>query len=265
MRSVRLQHQSRCRGSRMSRSASPSRLVPNTARLIAAPGKITSHGATRTYSAADFGQHAAPGGMRLRHAEAEERERGLDQDGGAELRGREHDQRRQRVRQHVAQRDGKFVHPDRARRLDVGHLAQHQRVGADHARDARHQRDRDRDDRVAERRSERRGHHQRHHQQRQRLHHVHEALHDQVVPAAEIARGEPDRDADQAAERGRADADRERDARAVDDAAPHVAAHEVGAENVRAGRIGERYARIGGGRVELRDPRREQRHRRRTS
>src|SRR6185503_7889344 len=46
-------HQPRCLGSRMSRSASPNRLVPNTARLIAIPGKITSHGAVRTYSAAD--------------------------------------------------------------------------------------------------------------------------------------------------------------------------------------------------------------------
>src|SRR6267142_1252297 len=46
-------HQPRCLGSRMSRSASPNRLVPNTTRLIATPGKITSHGATRTYSAAD--------------------------------------------------------------------------------------------------------------------------------------------------------------------------------------------------------------------
>src|ERR1019366_5892081 len=46
-------HQPRCLGSRMSRSASPNRLVPNTARLIAIPGKMTSHGAVRTYSAAD--------------------------------------------------------------------------------------------------------------------------------------------------------------------------------------------------------------------
>src|SRR5215475_748671 len=46
-------HQLRCLGSRMSRRASPNRLVPNTARLMAMPGKITSHGAVRTYSAAD--------------------------------------------------------------------------------------------------------------------------------------------------------------------------------------------------------------------
>src|SRR5204862_5421870 len=49
----RFAHQPRCLGSRMSRSASPNRLVPNTARLMAMPGKITSHGAVRAYSAAD--------------------------------------------------------------------------------------------------------------------------------------------------------------------------------------------------------------------
>ena len=49
----RFAHQPRCLGSRMSRKASPNRLVPNTARLMAMPGKITSHGAVRTYSAAD--------------------------------------------------------------------------------------------------------------------------------------------------------------------------------------------------------------------
>src|SRR5262249_49759070 len=46
-------HQPRCLGSRMSRKASPNRLAPNTARLMATPGKITSQGAVRTYSAAD--------------------------------------------------------------------------------------------------------------------------------------------------------------------------------------------------------------------
>src|SRR5207253_260841 len=46
-------HQWRSLGSSRSRSASPSKLVPNTTRLMATPGKITSHGAVRTYSAAD--------------------------------------------------------------------------------------------------------------------------------------------------------------------------------------------------------------------
>ena len=192
--------------------------------------------------------------MRLGHAKTEEGERRLDQDGRAELRGREHDQRRQRIGQHMADRDRELVHADRARGFDEGHLAQHQRVGADHARDARDQRDRDRDDGVRERRPERGGHHQRHHQQRQRLHHVHHALHEEIVPAAEIAGGKPDGDAEQAAEPGRADPDRERNARAVDDAAPHVAPHEVGAERVRAAGRRKRDARIRERRIELRDP-----------
>ena len=51
--------------------------------------------------------------MRLGHAEAEERQRCFGEDRGAELRGREHDQRRQRVRQHVAHRDAEFAHADR--------------------------------------------------------------------------------------------------------------------------------------------------------
>src|SRR5205814_3492661 len=45
-------HEPRRRGSSVSRSASPSRLVPNTARLMARPGQITSHGAFSAYSAA---------------------------------------------------------------------------------------------------------------------------------------------------------------------------------------------------------------------
>src|SRR5216683_8231193 len=40
-----------------------------------------------------FREHAPPGRMRLGDAEAEERERGFGQDRGAELRGREHDER----------------------------------------------------------------------------------------------------------------------------------------------------------------------------
>src|SRR5438309_741951 len=45
-------HEPRRRGSSVSRSASPSRVVPNTARLMARPGQITSHGAFSAYSAA---------------------------------------------------------------------------------------------------------------------------------------------------------------------------------------------------------------------
>ena len=44
----------RCLGSRRSRRASPNRLVPNTTALMATPGKTTSQGAVRTYSAAEY-------------------------------------------------------------------------------------------------------------------------------------------------------------------------------------------------------------------
>src|SRR5262249_16685248 len=50
---ARTNSQLRCRGSRMSRKASPRRFVPNTTKLMARPGKITNQGAVRTYSAAD--------------------------------------------------------------------------------------------------------------------------------------------------------------------------------------------------------------------
>ena len=54
-----------------------------------------------------FREHAAPGRMRLRNAEAEEGQRRLGQDRRAELRGAEHDQRRQRVGQDVPDGDAR--------------------------------------------------------------------------------------------------------------------------------------------------------------
>ena len=96
---------------------------------------------------------------------------------------------------------------------------------------------------------ERRGHDQRHHQQRQRLHDVDQALHDEIEPAAEEARHEAHHHADQAPERCRTEPHRQRDARAVDDAREHIAAHEIGAERVLVAGGGERRARIGGQRI----------------
>ena len=97
--------------------ASPSRLVPNTTALMAMPGKITSQGAVRTYSAADSEsmrpqEGCGSGTPSPRNASAD-----FDQDGRAELRGRQHDQRRQRVGQHVVDGDARLAHADGARRL----------------------------------------------------------------------------------------------------------------------------------------------------
>ena len=108
-----------------------------------------------------------------------------------------------------------------------------------------------------QRRPERRRHDDRHDQQRQRLHHLEDALGDQVEPAEQIARQQPERDPDGRAEQHRADADRERDARAVDDAAVDVAAHEVAAEPVRRARPRQRRGGIGRQRIVDRDVGRE--------
>ena len=59
---------------------------------------------------------------------------------------------------------------------------------------------------------------------------VDEALHDHVELAAEIARHDADHDRDEGGERRRAEADDDRELRAVEAAREHVAAEIVGAE-----------------------------------
>src|SRR3974390_3141212 len=167
-------------------------------------------------------QHAAPGRMRLRYPEAEERQRCLSQDRSAELRGSDNDQWRQRIGQHVAPRDTELAHAHGARCLDEGLLAQAQRVGAYDAGGIGNKRDRDGDDGIVERRS----HHQCQHQERHGLQYVDDALDDQIDPATDIARGQAQYHAEKRAERGRAQADRERDTRAIDDEAQIVDAHQ---------------------------------------
>ncbi len=207
-------HPSRCRGSRMSRTASPSRLVPNTTRLIARR---------------------------------------------AELRRRQHDQRRQRVGQDMPDGDAPLAHADRLRRLDEGQLAQGERVAADDARDIGNQRDGDGDDGVLERGTERRRHHQGENQQRQGLEDIYDALGDEIAPSPEIAGGQADDDADHRAEQRRADADSERDAGAVDDAAIDVAAEGIGAQPMRGAGRRQGQRRVDRQRIVGRDEVREER------
>ena len=147
-----------------------------------------------------------------------------------------------------------FAHSNCACGLYKRHLAQHQRVGADHACNGRNEGDRDRDDGILNRRTKRSRHHQREDEQRQRLQHVHQALRDQVEPSAEIAGAQPGANSEQAAERGRSNANRKRDPCAEDNAAPHVSAHEIGSQQVHTPGPGQRIARAGAGRIECRDP-----------
>ena len=134
-------------------SASPSRLVPNTTKLIATPGKITSHGAVRTYSAANSDsmrpQDGCGSGTPRPRNDSEASIRIVEPScavastiSGASVFGKTW---------RIAMRFSR--HADRLGGLDEGLLAQAQRIGPDHARDIGHQRDRDRDDRVVQRRA----------------------------------------------------------------------------------------------------------------
>ena len=103
---------------------------------------------------------------------------------------------------------------------------------------------------FVERGPERGRHHQRQNQQRQRLQNIDDALRDEIDPAAEIAGSRPITTPSDAAEQRRADADRERDARAVDDAAVDVAAHEIGSPaNARRSAAPSDSARVGRQRI----------------
>ena len=180
-------------------------------------------------SAAALGHDVAPGRRLGRNADAEERQDRLDQDRVGADEGALHDQRRDGVRQHVAEQQQRRRRAGRDRRLDVGLLAhrQHDRAHqAHHARDLRHD-DRDDDARAGRRRNSETS------AIASRIAGI--AIRpsisrmtmrvDPADVAGDQADDEPDRDADH---RDR-DADEERDARAVDHAAVDVAAEAVGA------------------------------------
>ena len=82
-------HPCAIRGSRRSRSASPSRLMPSSVSAMHRPGAMLSQVAG-LHVGARRGQHVAPGRRRRRHAEAEEAERALGQQHPAEHAGRQH-------------------------------------------------------------------------------------------------------------------------------------------------------------------------------
>ena len=116
-------------GSRMSRRPSPSRLRPSTVRKIARPGNTDSHGAVVIWSRASR-QHAAPARIGRADAEAEERQRGLGQNGAAHAERGDHQQRPDHVRQQLRRHDAQVAIAERARRLHVALRFQRQRRGA---------------------------------------------------------------------------------------------------------------------------------------
>src|SRR5262249_11309960 len=201
--------------------------------------------------------HAAPGRIGLWHAQAEKRKRRFGEYGRAELRGCKHDQRRKGVGQDMAHRDARLAHAHRLRRLDEGQLAQGERVRTDHARHIGDEGDRYGVDGILQRWAERRRHDQRQYQERQGLQDIHHALNDEIDPAAEVTGGEPDDDAKAASQHRRADPDRERNPRAVDDPRIDVATEWIGAQPVGTIRGRERERGICRERVVAREDVRE--------
>ena len=82
---------------------------------------------------------------------------------------------------------------------------------------------------------------------------------DRVDPAAVVAREQADRHGDQEREPGREEADRERHARAPDQAREHVPAELVRAEEMVPRGVREHVVEVGVGLAERRDQRREDR------
>ena len=111
----------RRRGSSMSRMPSPSRLKASTVSVMAHPGTTPATTAAPA-GVQRIGQHVAPGRRRRRDADAEEAERGLDDDRDAEMRGGQDQIRRDALRQDVPGHDAQVRGADAARRLDVRHL-----------------------------------------------------------------------------------------------------------------------------------------------
>ena len=266
-----------------SRSQSPSRLTASTSSASVRLGKVDDPPFAREQKVLADADQRAERGLGRRQADAEEGQRRLGDDREREIDRGDHQHRPHHVGQDVANEDARVrrarsaAPPARnrgssrpsSRRAPCAHIAPRttgrsrrsstpkpisSRLGAfqQRLRDAvEQQRDQDGGKRQL---------------------HVGDAHDDSVDPAAGVARDQPQRDADRAAERHAAAADRQRNAQAVEDRRPHVAPLVVRAEQEpriaaldEARRI-ERVREKIGGRVERigrRDPRREQRRERR--
>src|SRR5437870_2669528 len=89
------------------------------------------------------GEHAAPRRIRLCNAQPQEGQSCLDESGAAELRGGEHDERADGVRQDVAERDPEMGDTESAGGFHVLELADAEDARADDARGPRPDGDRD--------------------------------------------------------------------------------------------------------------------------
>ena len=183
-----------------------------------------------------IGQHVAPGRRRWRDADAQEAERRLDDDGDAEMGGRQDQVGRHALRQDVAEHQALVRGADAARRLDVLHLLERQHDRADDASAERYSGDGDGHDHRRHAAAQRHGDRHRQYQVGKGLQELDDTLTRHVEASTEVAAGQAPQRADGRAEQHRAQRHGERALGAVDDAAQRVAADLVGAEPVRLAR-----------------------------
>ena len=237
----------RMRGSRKSRSPSPSRLKPMTTMKMATPG----HGRVPPrlgQEFARFGDHAAPFRRRRRGAQPQEAQRRRGQDGAAHADRRAHDDGRGDVGQHVQGHHAQRRGAERDRRFDEHLVLQRARFGEHQAGPERPVGDAERQDDVFDRRAQRLGDGDRQHDLRHRQEHVGDAHQEIARPAAVVAGEEADRHADHDGGSDGDNGDGDGDAGAEQDATQQIAAHPVGAQPVHG--VGRAQA-VGG--VEIRD------------
>ena len=186
-------------------------------------------------------QHQAPGRDRLLHAEAEKRQRRLEQDRLSDGRRHHHQIGREHIGHHVPHDDAGMAEAGCARGVDVGHLPHRQRARPHHPGAARDERYGDGHDHVERAGAEDRHHGQRQDDQRKGHQHVHDAHQDHIETAAEMRAGDPEDQSHRAADEGRDEADQQSRARAVHDTRIEVAAELVGAQPVGGAGCLERW------------------------
>jgi len=156
------------------------------------------------------------------------------QDDRREARRRDHDDRRQHVGKDVADGDPHVARAERLGALDVRIFLDRQRDASNDPGVLHAEGDTEDGGNVPDRRTEQG--HDRHQEQERRKRHprVDPALQPQVEAPAEISREHADRRGQNASDQYGAEADVERDARAVDQARQEIAAELIGPEPVRA-------------------------------
>src|ERR1035437_8529872 len=182
--------------------------------------------------AARVGEHQPPGDVGVLNAEAKEAERGLEDDNLTDLQRGEYQQRVEDVGQQVAAEDGQRAAAGDAGQGDIVALLERKDFAAHDAGVPGPVADDDDDGNGVQARLEDGGEHQRQRERRDRHLDVDQAHDDGIDNAAKIAGGHADQRAEAAGEHDGVEGDNERNTGAGADAAEHVAAEIVGAEQV---------------------------------